>query len=309
MTMNTRNSLIESEHYLDVMGSNVHQLITRKRGRQLDRYYYGNGPLAHKTIYWGCRIVDWLPIEPVSSSILLSLPKLQELLPNKIVISEKAWHMAVTWPISWAFAGEAYRLVKTRMSIKESGDKRPTAIEMFTGAGSLLSGINNAGFVIKATIDNNQSIMNMAKHNFEVFRIKADFPWVMGSAVDYILEIADKGEKVDIVFADPEWKKKRLHDKKMVGTPFHLSDMSPEGEVVVETALKVANHVALKVPMNLNVEELKQYAEKALLDLHVLDINQPVSDMRVVRERMAFFSKPMLKRLSFTHDKIGVGLN
>jgi 16S rRNA G966 N2-methylase RsmD len=298
-------SIDELKRYIEVMDSNLHPLITKARGRQLDRFFYGKGPLAHKTIYWGCKSVDWLPDRVLPQHTVKNLSDLDTLLPKNIILSEKAWHMAVTWPISWAFAGEAYKLVCSGGQNRFKNN-RPTALEMFTGAGSLLSGIINAGFKVLATIDNNALIMDMARHNFNVFQIKSDFHWILGNAMEYISKLDKNSQKIDVVFADPEWKKKRLHDIKTNLTPFKLQDMSPNGETVVETALKIANHVALKVPMNLLKDDLKKFAMKLHVKLYILDINQPISNERIVGERMAFFSSNSSNQYSYAYERIGV---
>ncbi|MGD0729063.1 MAG: methyltransferase domain-containing protein [Candidatus Micrarchaeaceae archaeon] len=137
-------------------------------------------------------------------------------------------------------------------------------LEACTGAGFMLIPLaQNVKKVI--TVEINSEHLKQAKNNIKIAGVNSKIRFILGNILED--KVMKKIPKIDAAFLDPDWaeagKSKSAHATK-------LSSMQPPADILLNKTIKKTPNVALRLPKELNLRELRKVPphelEKIYLD-------------------------------------------
>jgi trimethylguanosine synthase len=149
--------------------------------------------------------------------------------------------------------------------------KSKTIVDAFGGVGG--SAISFARYLDKVyTIEIDKKRFEMIKNNAKVYGVSDKIVFING---DYFKEAPKI--KAEAVFLDPPW-----------GGPsyskidsFKLSNFSPDGKKILDLAFKHFKEIIIRVPLNFDFSELKQFNRMYI-------VKEDISDGRVISKTVYF---------------------
>jgi tRNA1(Val) A37 N6-methylase TrmN6 len=138
-------------------------------------------------------------------------------------------------------------------------------LEACTGAGFMLINlIKNAKNVF--TVEINPEHLEQAKNNLRIAGLDSNIRFILGDVMSE--KILNKISKIDAAFLDPDWspvgKNKLDHTTK-------LSDMQPSAEDLFNRITKKTQNIALRLPRELDLNELKKLPPHELEKIYLND--------------------------------------
>ncbi|MFH1228941.1 MAG: methyltransferase domain-containing protein [Candidatus Aenigmatarchaeota archaeon] len=123
-------------------------------------------------------------------------------------------------------------------------------LEVCTGAGFMLIPLAKVVSNI-VTVDINPENIEQAKNNLEISGVKSNVRFVLGDVMDD--STLANIEEIDAAFLDPDWSivdDKKVHEQK-------LSSMQPPADKLFERIEEITRNIALRLPKELDLNELK----------------------------------------------------
>lgn len=110
--------------------------------------------------------------------------------------------------------------------------------------------------------------LEMAKNNAQVYWVEKQITFIHGDIFDVL-----PGLTFDAVYFDPPWWWPDYINKK----DFLFSDFSPDGNLLMEMALKKTDNIVFWIPINFNIQELIRTKQLFYLQKNILNSKHTTS--------------------------------
>jgi len=127
--------------------------------------------------------------------------------------------------------------------------KCKSIVDGFCGVGGNAIAFARLGMKVVA-IEKDKTRLKMARHNAEVYGVANKITFIHGDFLTEALKIKTEGVFIDLEWGGPEYKELK---------EFKLSDFSPDGNDVLKLSFANFSEIAIKIPENFDLLELKKY--------------------------------------------------
>lgn len=117
-------------------------------------------------------------------------------------------------------------------------------------------------------VELDETRLEMAKNNARVYGVEDKITFIHGDIFDVLPELT-----FDTVYFDPPWWWPDYINKK----DFLFSDFSPDGNLLMEMALKKTDNIAFGIPINFNIQELIRTKRPFYLQKNILNSKHTTS--------------------------------
>jgi len=122
-----------------------------------------------------------------------------------------------------------------------------TVLDAFCGVGGSAIAFARLGKRV-ITVDNDKVRLDMARHNARIYGVENQIEFVLGDTLS-LLDSTD----MEAVYFDPPWGGVEYIDKNT----FKLSNFSPDGHMLLNSAFKHFHEVGFTLPINFDWNELR----------------------------------------------------
>jgi len=185
----------------------------------------------------------------------------------------------------------------------EFGEKdHVTMVDLFTGTGQAAFGFAKAGFCVTA-IELDETTFQCAKENLRLSGV-TNTKVLHKNALDFLDEVAAKGDKFSVMFLDPPWNGKYMYDLR---TPFLLEYTQPYAKDLICQSLELAPIVVLKAPQNISKKQIHALGDALCCRTHIQYQKMPQYPDEL-NHAVVYFIKEGEKRSTIRHSSEVVNL-
>lgn len=124
-----------------------------------------------------------------------------------------------------------------------------SVLDGFCGVGGNTIVFARLGMKVMA-IEKNKTRLEMARHNAALYGVADKITFIHGDFLIEAPKIKTEGVFIDLEWGEPEYKQLKR---------FKLSDFRPDGNDVLKLVFANFSEIAMKIPENFDLSELKKY--------------------------------------------------